>query len=119
MPRTSPAVPHPAHPAAPRESGTAADLRALEAMTADSPRARRNLRFGLWVAGRLGRAPGAEACAYAWEVMQSDHEEPGDADVLGKAARDLGGDRAATEAALRDALRRFERQARDETLHHD
>lgn len=50
--------------------------------------ARRNKLLGLWAAEKLGKA-GDDAAAYAKEVVASDFEEAGDADVLRKVAADL------------------------------
>jgi hypothetical protein len=50
--------------------------------------ARRNKMLGLWAAEKLGLA-GAEAEAYAKEVVMSDFEEPGDNDVFRKVRRDF------------------------------
>lgn len=44
---------------------------------------RRNKLLGLWVAELLGLS-GADADAYAKEVVRADFEEPGDADVIRK-----------------------------------
>ncbi len=44
---------------------------------------RRNKLLGLWVADLLGLS-GADAEAYAKEVVKADFEEPGDADVIRK-----------------------------------
>lgn len=52
--------------------------------------ARRNKLLGLWAAGLLGKT-GADADAYAVEVVKSDFEEAGDDDVLRKVAADLSG----------------------------
>jgi hypothetical protein len=60
--------------------------------------ARRNKLLGLWAAGLLGKS-GPEADLYAKEVVAADFEEPGDADVLHKVARDLAG--KATEQQIR------------------
>jgi hypothetical protein len=60
--------------------------------------ARRNKLLGLWAAGLLGKS-GAEADAYAKEVVMSDFEEPGDDDVLRKVMKDLEG--KATEQQVR------------------
>ncbi|MCB1562676.1 MAG: DUF1476 domain-containing protein [Alphaproteobacteria bacterium] len=46
--------------------------------------------FGLWVAERLGLS-GAEASAYALEVVESNLEEPGFDDVLRKVRGDING----------------------------
>ena len=50
--------------------------------------ARRNKMPGLWAAGVLGKS-GADAEAYAKEVVLADFEEAGDNDVLRKVAKDL------------------------------
>ena len=50
--------------------------------------ARRNKMLGLWAAGKLGLS-GAEADAYAKEVVVADFEEAGDHDVLRKIRRDF------------------------------
>jgi len=50
--------------------------------------ARRNKLLGLWVAEKLGKS-GADADAYAKEVIASDFEEAGDADVVRKVSADL------------------------------
>lgn len=50
--------------------------------------ARRNKLLGLWVAEKLGKS-GADADAYAREVVAADFEEAGDADVVGKVLGDL------------------------------
>lgn len=46
--------------------------------------------FGLWIAEKLGLS-GAEASAYALEVVESNLEEPGFEDVLRKVRGDLEG----------------------------
>ncbi|MEZ5919294.1 MAG: DUF1476 domain-containing protein [Alphaproteobacteria bacterium] len=46
--------------------------------------------FGLWVAEKLGLS-GAEASAYALEVVESNLEEPGFDDVLRKVRGDING----------------------------
>src|SRR5262245_52299175 len=50
--------------------------------------ARRNMMLGLWAAERLGKT-GADADAYAKEVVISDIEEAGDHDVFRKIRRDF------------------------------
>jgi len=52
--------------------------------------ARRNKMLGLWAANVLGKS-GAEAEAYAKEVVMADFEEVGDNDVLHKVVKDLAG----------------------------
>jgi hypothetical protein len=50
--------------------------------------ARRNKALGLWAAEKLGKT-GAEAEAYAREVVVADIEEAGDHDVFRKIRRDF------------------------------
>lgn len=50
--------------------------------------ARKNKLLGLWAAGLLGKA-GADAEAYAKEVVMADFEKPGDSDVIHKLMKDL------------------------------
>ena len=50
--------------------------------------ARRNKLLGLWAADLLGKT-GAEAEAYAKEVVMADFEKPGDSDVMHKLMTDL------------------------------
>ena len=61
--------------------------------------ARRNKLLGLWAAGELGKS-GADADAYAKEVVLADFEESGDNDVLRKVAKDLSG-KGITEQQIR------------------
>ena len=49
---------------------------------------RRNKLLGLWAAEKLGKT-GADAEAYAREVIRSDMEEAGDNDVFRKVRRDF------------------------------
>jgi hypothetical protein len=50
--------------------------------------ARRNKNLGLWAAEKLGKT-GADAEAYAREVVEADFEEAGDEDVFRKVRRDF------------------------------
>ena len=50
--------------------------------------ARRNRMLGLWAAQKLGLS-GAQAEAYAKEVVMADFEEPGDHDVFRKIRKDF------------------------------
>jgi hypothetical protein len=50
--------------------------------------ARRNKLLGLWAAGLLGKS-GADADAYAREVVAADFERAGDEDVFDKVRKDL------------------------------
>ncbi len=49
---------------------------------------RRNKLLGLWAAGLLGKT-GADAEAYAKEVVMADFERPGDSDVIEKLMKDF------------------------------
>jgi hypothetical protein len=49
---------------------------------------RRNKLLGLWAAGLLGKS-GADAEAYAKEVVMADFEKPGDSDVVEKLMKDF------------------------------
>ena len=51
-------------------------------------RARKNKMLGLWAAGLLGKS-GADAEAYAREIVMADFEKPGDHDVIHTLMRDL------------------------------
>ena len=63
--------------------------------------ARRNRLLGLWAAEKLG-ITGDAATAYAKEVVASDFEEAGDADVLRKIMGDFAAKNVAvTEQAIR------------------
>ncbi|WP_028028620.1 DUF1476 domain-containing protein [Gemmobacter nectariphilus] len=66
--------------------------------------ARRNKLLGLWAASLLGKT-GAEAEAYAAEVVKSDLQEAGDEDVVRKVAADLDGKASAQDIRMKlDAL---------------
>ena len=63
--------------------------------------ARRNKLLGLWAAELLGKS-GADADAYALEVIKSDFEEAGDEDVYRKVSGDLGD--KADDATIRSKM---------------
>jgi hypothetical protein len=74
--------------------------------------ARRDKLVGLWAAGLLGKT-GDEADAYAKQVILSDLEEPGDADIIRKLVADLapvGIDEAAITAKLAEQAAEAARQ---------
>ena len=71
--------------------------------------ARRNKMLGLWAAGSLGKT-GAEADAFAKEVVMADFEEAGDDDVLRKVAKDLQG-KGVTEQQIRTQMTELLEQA--------
>jgi hypothetical protein len=50
--------------------------------------ARKNKLLGLWAAGLMGKS-GADAEAYAKEVVIADLDRPGDSDVIEKLVKDL------------------------------
>jgi hypothetical protein len=50
--------------------------------------ARKNKLLGLWAAGLMGKS-GADADAYAKEIVLADLEKPGDQDVIDKLVKDL------------------------------
>lgn len=58
--------------------------------------ARRNKLLGLWAAGLMGKS-GADAEAYAKEVVLADFDKPGDSDVMAKLVKDLAAAGHATE----------------------
>ena len=70
--------------------------------------ARRNKMLGLWAAGLLGKS-GADADAYAKEVVLADFEETGDNDVVRKLVKDLAG--KADEPQVRAQMATFLAQA--------
>jgi hypothetical protein len=64
--------------------------------------ARRNKLLGLWAAEQLGKT-GADAEAYAKEVVMADFEEAGDEDVARKVIGDLAA-KGISEAQVRDKM---------------
>ena len=71
--------------------------------------ARRNKLLGLWAAAELGKT-GADADAYAKEVVLADFEEAGDNDVIRKVVGDLKS-KGVTEADVTKKLSEFLAQA--------
>ncbi|HET8544805.1 MAG TPA: DUF1476 domain-containing protein [Pseudolabrys sp.] len=74
--------------------------------------ARRNKMLGLWAAGVLGKS-GADAEAYAKEVVLADFEEAGDNDVLRKVSKDLQ-PKGVTEQQIRAQMTELLAQAVDQ-----
>jgi hypothetical protein len=73
--------------------------------------ARRNKLLGLWAAEKLGRT-GADADAYAKDVILAELGEGGDEDVFGKIRGDLNaGGITATDEEVRTAMLAFLEQA--------
>ncbi|WOI55103.1 DUF1476 domain-containing protein [Palleronia sp. LCG004] len=73
--------------------------------------ARRNRLLGVWAAEKLGKN-GAEAEAYAKEVVKADFEEAGEEDVYRKVKGDL--DDKVSEAELREKMDALMIQAKAE-----
>ena len=81
--------------------------------------ARRNRLLGLWAAERLG-LKGAEAEAYAKQVVMADFEKPGDDDVIDKVVGDLKAKGiAVTPALVRVELEKFGQLAREQMMKKD
>ena len=78
--------------------------------------ARRNKLLGLWAAERM-QITGADADAYAREVVVADFEEPGDNDVVRKVLGDFEAKNVdMNELRLRKEMDRLMREARDQIL---
>ncbi len=78
--------------------------------------ARRNRLVGMWAAERLGRT-GAEAEAYAREVIEADLEEAGDADLIRKLKADFAAAGVlVSEAELLEVLASRREEARAQIL---
>ena len=76
--------------------------------------ARRNKLLGLWAAD-LMKIEGADADAYAKQVVISDFEEPGDDDVLRKVLGDLQANGRSEDATeVRRHMDRLLEQAKEE-----
>ena len=71
--------------------------------------ARRNKLLGLWAAGLLGKS-GADADAYAKEVVIADLEEAGEEDVVRKLTKDLAG-KGVTDQQIRAQMNELLAQA--------
>jgi hypothetical protein len=70
----------------------------------------------LWAAERLGLA-GAEAEAYAKQVVMVDFEKPGDDDVVAKVVDDLKAKGLAiTPAVVREQLEKLGQVAKDQMM---
>ena len=78
--------------------------------------ARRNKLLGLWAAAELGMS-GADADAYAREVVAADFEEAGDADVVRKVMADFADKgKELTEHRLRKEMEKLSVTARDQIV---
>ena len=86
-------------------------IEGLMEVTAHAPRARRNLMLGLWAGQRIGHV-GPALARYALSVLESDHEEAGDADVIRKLMGDFAGaGLPQQESEVRERLIAFKRDA--------
>jgi len=78
--------------------------------------ARRNRLLGLWAAQRMGLA-GAEADAYAREVVAAEFEPGGDKHVIDKVVADLAAKgHSITPAQVRFELKHFAEQAKQQLM---
>ncbi|EAQ03458.1 hypothetical protein OB2597_02522 [Pseudooceanicola batsensis HTCC2597] len=75
--------------------------------------ARRNKLLGLWAAELMGKT-GADADAYAREVVKSDFEEAGHEDVVRKVSGDLGD--KATDQEIRTKMEQLLKVAKSQLL---
>lgn len=78
--------------------------------------ARANKLLGLWAAALLGKT-GADADAYAAQVVKADFQEPGHEDVYRKLAADLGdkADEPMIRAKMAETMSMAKSQLLDET----
>ena len=77
---------------------------------------RRNKLLGLWAAELLG-LQGAEAEAYAKQVVAADFEEPGDADLVRKILSDLSAKQVdMTEHRLRKKMEELQAEAKQQIM---
>ena len=78
--------------------------------------ARKNKLLGLWAAGLMGKN-GADAEAYAKEVVLADFEKPGDSDVIAKLVKDLAAAGKTTdEHAIRKEAERLAVDAKKQLM---
>ncbi len=78
--------------------------------------ARRNKLLGLWAAGVMGKT-GADAEAYAKEVVLADFEKPGDSDVMAKLVKDLAAAGTPTEEhTIRKQAERLVEEAKKQVM---
>ena len=77
---------------------------------------RRNRLLGLWVASQIGKS-GADADAYAKDVVMADFEKAGDEDVVAKVLKDLAGAGKPSDAsAIRSRMDVLQNEARKQLL---
>jgi hypothetical protein len=78
--------------------------------------ARKNKLLGLWAAGLMGKS-GADAEAYAKEIVMADLDRPGDSDVIEKLVKDLAAAGKPTEShTIRKHAERFAAEAKAQLM---
>lgn len=98
-----------------REKGFEAKY-AHDAALAFRIESRRNKLLGLWAAERMGKS-GADADAYAGEVVAADMEEPGEEDVFRKLRADLDASPAqVTDNEIRRQMQELREVARQQVM---
>jgi hypothetical protein len=84
---------------------------AMDEETRFKANARRNKLFGAWAAQQLGLS-GADADAYAKDVVMADFEEAGDDDVFRKVRKDFDAKSVAlSDGQIRDTMNELLAQA--------
>jgi hypothetical protein len=78
--------------------------------------ARKNKLLGLWAAGLMGKS-GADAEAYAKDVVMADLERPGDSDVIEKLVKDLAAaGKPMEEHSIRKQAERLAEAAKEQLM---
>ena len=78
--------------------------------------ARKNKLLGLWAAGLIGKS-GADAEAYAKDVVMADLEKPGDSDVIEKLVKDLAAaGKPMEEHSIRKQAERLAEAAKEQLM---
>jgi hypothetical protein len=78
--------------------------------------ARKNKMLGLWAAGLMGKS-GADAEAYAKDVVMADLERPGDSDVIEKLVKDLAAaGKPMEEHSIRKQAERLAEAAKEQLM---
>jgi hypothetical protein len=77
---------------------------------------RTNRLLGLWVASEIGKS-GADADAYAKEIVLADFDKPGDDDVVQRVLKDLEAAGKPSDAAtIRGKLAKFQGEAKKQVM---
>jgi hypothetical protein len=98
-----------------REKGFEAKFR-LDQESQFKVTARRNKLLGLWAAAQMGKS-GADADAYAKDVVAADFTRAGDSDVIEKVVADLKAHNVTvTDASVRAELEKLARTAREQII---